>query len=334
MNAFVTGANGFIGSHLVETLISRGHRVVAGVFPGENTSNIEHLEVEREEIDLGWPYHKIEAAVNGRGIDAIFHLAARVADWGDWRKFRDVTVLGTHKLACAASAAGARRFVFISSLAVLLFGDYRMADEKLEAGKPDHNYGLSKFLAEQIIKLVANRTGMEYVIVRPGFWPFGPRDRTSFVPLVEAMKKSRVPLVGGGRGIINTAYVENLALGISLCGEKDAARNQLFVIADEGAMSWREILEAVSKMCGGKACGPSVQKSFAAAFSSFVEFLWRFVKPKSAPPLTRYRALATGSSWHFKIDKAKKLLGYEPKISFEEGLERTMNWYRSTTRSA
>lgn len=330
MRVFVTGACGFIGSHLVETLISRGHQVIAGIFPGENTSNIDHLNVERTEIDLRWQYQRIEAVLLDKNIDVIFHLAARVADWGRWREFRDVTVFGTHKLITAAARASVKRFVLISSLAVLPFGNYRDADELVEPKKPMHNYGLAKLLAEQIVALVAARTKMEYVIVRPGFFPFGPRDRTSFVPLIETMRKSRVPLIDGGRGVINTAYVENLAYGISLCGEKDAAKNQLFVIADEGARSWRDILGKISEECGGKSCGPSFHKPFAAAFASLIEYFWRFIKPQSAPPITRYRALATGLSWHFKIDKAKKLLGYEPKFSFEEGLERTLEWYRST----
>lgn len=329
MKAFVTGACGFIGSHLVETLLSRGHEVIAGIFPGENTSNIEHLDVERAELDLRWQYKKIETALLGRRIDLVFHLAARVADWGRWREFRDVTVFGTHKLATAAAKANVKRFILISSLAVLPFGNYRDADENVEPKNPKHNYGLAKLLAEQIVEKVSARTNMEYVIVRPGFFPFGPRDRTSFVPLVEAMKKSKVPLVSGGRNVINTAYVENLVYGIALCAEKESAKNQVFVIADDGAISWREVLEKISKEVGGKRCGPSISKPVAVAFASLTEYLWRLIRPNSAPPLTRYRALATGSSWHFKINKAKELLGYEPKFSFEEGLRRTFEWYRS-----
>jgi len=333
MKALVTGAAGFIGSHLVDALARRGHDVAAAVLPGEDTSNLEHLDVPRIELDLTWPYHRIEASVCGRGFDVVFHLAARAADWGAWRLFRDVNLFGTYKLACAAAGAGVKRFVFVSSLAALPFDDYRMATEdSVEPGNPGHNYGLSKFAAEQVVKLLSRKTGMEYVIVRPGFFPFGPRDRTSFLPLVNAMRRTRMPLVLGGRGVINTAYVENLCDGIALCGEKRSAKDQVFVIADDAPISWRELLETISKRACGVSCGPALPKPLSVAMAFVVELAWRLVKPNNPPPLTRYRALAAASSWHFKIDKARRLLGYEPKVSFDDGLERTIEWYRSAGR--
>ncbi len=322
MNVLVTGAHGFLGSHITEHLLQEGHEVRALVSPWGDLRNLAPVRQ--------WPGLTLvradlsqEEAVEGlcRGIDAVVHAAARVADWGPWDAFYRTNVLGTRYLLAEAARAGALRFVLLSSVAVHRYRGFVNADPRVVPRDNLRNsYAHSKILAED---LVATAEGLEPVIVRPGLWPFGPRDAT-FRKVARALEHGTLPLVGGGTSVLNTAYAENLALGIRLTLERPQAAHRTYVIADRGAPSWREVLEELARLLGERPPRLRLPGTPTKALASGVEAAWGALFPRLEPPVTRYRAGLMSHDVHFSIRHAEVELGFDPPMDWREGLRRSV----------
>ncbi|HEX7022908.1 MAG TPA: NAD(P)H-binding protein, partial [Trueperaceae bacterium] len=244
----MTGAHGFIGSHLVEELVAHDWEVRALLSPWGRADNLASALArpgpELVRADITQP-ESLRGAFED--VDVVFHAAARVAEWGPWEPFYRTNVEGTRNVLRAAEQAGVRRLVLVSSVAVHRFRGFCDADPRVLPRDGDVNaYARSKVMAEEIVE---GASGLEPVIVRPGLWPFGPRDR-NFVRQLEALRRGLRPLVNGGRARINTAYVENLVLGLRLAGEVPGAAGRAYLVADEGAPCWRELMDVLAELAG------------------------------------------------------------------------------------
>lgn len=314
MKVLVTGASGFIGSHVVESLVEAGHQV-RGLDLGKGEGDWVQGDVTDEEV--------ARRAV--QGCDAVCHLAARVGDWGPLQAYERVNVGGTRTLAQAAVVEGVRRFVLVSSLAV---HHYRGIDGGTEEEPRDGHivpYCHSKIGAEDAVR----RCDLEWVVARPGVFPFGPRDRTSFLHLARALEKGGPGVVSGGRAVLCTAYVENLALGLRLCVEHPAAARQVFVLADPWRVTWRELFDRFARELGVAPPWLDAPYGPAMAVAGGLEGLYRALGVERAPPLTRYRVLVAARDCWFSSEKAARILGFAPRVDLEEAVRRTVGWYRS-----
>ncbi|HKI58132.1 MAG TPA: NAD-dependent epimerase/dehydratase family protein [Trueperaceae bacterium] len=322
MKVLVTGAHGFLGSHISESLLAADHQVRALVTPWGDTGNLQgvfrHPGLELQRADLSK-----EGDVSGlcEGIDAVVHAAARVADWGPWSAFYQTNVVGTRQLIEEAASAGVQRFVLISSVAVHRYSGFRNADPRT---RPRDNvrdaYAHSKIMAED---LVFDAKRIEGVVVRPGLWPLGPRD-PNFRRVVRALEQGLFPMVGSGESVINTAYAENLALGVRLTLERPEAAGHVYVIADEGMPSWRELLTELARLLGERPPRLHLPRTPTKALASGLEATWGALFPRNEPPMTRYRAGLMARDVHFSIRHAVEELGYRPSVTWQEGLSRTV----------
>lgn len=320
----LTGAAGFIGSHVAEALLAGGH-TVRGLDlapPAEANPAVEWLAADVTDA--------ARCAEAASGCDAVCHLAARVGDWGPAAAYERVNVLGTTNLVRAAREAGARRFLLVSSVAVHHYRGLFRADETTPRDGRINAYCRSKIAAEDALRAEA-RGGLTWTIVRPGVFPFGPRDQTSFVHLADAIVRGRMGLVSGGRACVSTAYAENLAEGIALALVHPRAAGEVFVIGDEGELSWRELLALLARALGVEPPRRSVPFPLAYAAAWLLEGVYRLLRARRAPLLTRYRVLLAGRDCHFVSHKAHAILGYRPRVGLEEGIARTVAWYRGWT---
>jgi 2-alkyl-3-oxoalkanoate reductase len=320
VNALVTGAHGFIGSHLVEGLLAAGHRVRALVSPWGDLVHLRRVidDVEVVRCDVTVP-DGLEAAC--AGIETVFHAAARVAEWGPWAPFHRTNVLGTEHVLHAAERVGVRRLVLVSSVAVHRYRGYRDADPRPAPLDGDLiAYARSKALAELV---VGRARGVEPVIVRPGVWPFGPRDPT-LPRLLRALRSGVFPLVGGGRSVLNTVYVDNLVDGLILAGTVPAAAERVYLIADDGMPSWREVLVELARLAGVAPLWLPLPGALAAAAGAVAEATWRRVWPDRPPPIGRYAAALMRRDLHFSIRHARDELGFVPTVPWREGLRRSV----------
>lgn len=315
MNILVTGGNGFIGSHVCDALAARGHEVFAMIQPG--TAPGDHAV---RVADLRDPA-ALRAAC--RDVEVVCHLAARVMDYGPRRAFLAINVEGTRNLCAAARAGGVRRIVHMSTLAVHGFRGQRGASED---GPRDArtSYGRTKAMAEDVVR----GCGLEFVIVRPGLFPFGPRDRTSFLPLARALEAGQIATIDGGEFLLTTAYAPNLAHGVALAVESPRAAGRTYIIDDGFPITWREIFRRISAKLG---CPPPRWDApswivFPAA--EIWEWLYLLAGMRRPPPITHYRIGLLRGDFHFASDRARTELGYVPAVGLDAALDRTVEWYR------
>ncbi len=318
MKVLISGAHGFLGSHLTEGLLAAGDEVTALVSPWGDLGNLaavaNHPRLQLVRADLTSPASLVGIC---DGVDAVVHAAARVADWGPWEAFRRTNVAGTQALLEAAQAGGSGRFVFISSVAVHRYSGFRNADTRLLPRDNRTNpYAYSKILAED---LLLTQKSIEPVIVRPGLWPFGPRDRT-FGRVAHALARGTLPLIKGGEAVLNTSYAGNFVAGVRLALTKAQAAGKTYVIADEGMPSWRELFGVLADLLGGSGPRLSLPGRPTKVVATGVEAAWRALFPRSEPPVTRYRAGLMLNDVHFSIRHAREELGYEPRLSWRDGL--------------
>ena len=318
MKVLVTGAAGFIGSHVVEVLARDGHEI-RGFDLGDRPAELP--DTEWIQGDVTDP-EAARAAVSD--CEAVCHLAAAVGDWGPEARYLKVNVGGTENLLKAASDAGVRRFVLVSSVAVHHYRGFRNGDETAPRDGHMNPYCRSKVLAEDRVR----SSDLEWVIARPGVFPFGPRDRTSFVHLAKAMEKGVAGVVNGGRAVLCTAYVENLAHGLALCVTHPDAARQIFVLADPWEVTWKDLFTRFTRALGVRDMWIDAPMLPLMAPVLAWELLYRALDIQTPPTLTRYRLLVAGRDCHFTSEKARRILGFQPQVDLDEAVRRTVAWYR------
>lgn len=324
MKILVTGGNGFIGSHVVRRLLDSGHTVRVLAQPGTSLETIRDTGVPVFFGDLRVPRSLLAAT---DGMEVICHLAAKVGDFGPAKEFMAINANGTAEIVRAASRSGVRRLVLVSSLAVHRLHGMGIAngDENQPRDNLTMAYARSKILAEDLVMQAHQSRWIEGVVIRPGLFPFGPHDRTSFLPLVRNL--TRYVHINGGRAVFCTAYAENLAHGIALAAEHPMAAGGTYVIADEERPTWREFMDLLCDLLGK----PRIVRSISmrtAMTAAVASEMWSAVV--GSPPLvTRYRVRVAGLDCWFSSQRARRDIGYSPLVALDEGLRRTVAWVRT-----
>ena len=329
MRCLVTGANGFVGAALCRKLVERGD-VVWGLV--RKTSDLSLLE--------GIPIQQVVGAVDEpltlenamRRFDIVYHAAAAVSDWGTLDFFRRVNVEGTQNLMEAAIRHGVKRFVHVSTAAVHSFiGAQDMTEDSPQLPTP-FPYCRSKREAEDLVMDYHSWADISVVIVRPGD-VFGPGDRVSFLKYVKLLESGKLAYIGGSRKLGAFSFVENLADGIILAGNAENAVGKAFVITDGVKLTWREFFRKLAKALGAPKPRVSVNPALAYAVASMLEFIYRSFRISSRPPITRYLVTHLRKDFHFSIEKARRELGYEPKVGMDEAIRKTAEWYQKVVKT-
>ena len=318
MRAFVTGATGMVGNHVCRRLKDEGHEVTALVRPTSDWSLLEGVGVSFAEGALPGDPEVFRETL--RGQEWVFHCAAMVDDWAPREEMYRVNVEGLETLLKAADRTSLKRFVYISSLAVLGMGPQIDLDESAPLVHTGDNYNYTKIKAEELALRYAGE-GYPIAIVRPPYI-YGPGDRQLFPRVVQALKEKTFRYIGDGLTPFSLVYVENLVDAMMLAAVKPEAIGEVCIITDGDPITRRELIEAISEGYGLEAPTGSVPLGVAKALCPVFEFFGRLLGRR--PVLNRFRMKFMATPLTFKIDKAKRLLGYEPKCSTREGLTRTI----------
>jgi nucleoside-diphosphate-sugar epimerase len=324
----VTGATGLLGSHLVEQLIGRGERVRALVRPGSDVRLLQQLGVQLFPGDLTEP-----ASLPGlvEGADVVYHCAARVGDWGPWKSYQTHILDATRHLLAACRSVGVGRVLHVSSIGV--YGHLGDRDRPITESEPlgqnpwfwDY-YPRAKLLAERMCR----RYPGALTIVRPT-WLYGPYDRNTLPRVVKAVTAGRVAVIGRGDNKINIVYAGDVADGCIRAAEHPGAVGQAYNLSSLGELTQRQFIDRLT----AELRLPSVRKhvSFLTAFwGGFLsECIGRAINLRRPPHITRHVVSLVGRSTRFSIDKARKELGWEPRVGVEEGMRRTLEWYSGHT---
>lgn len=316
----VTGATGFVGRAFVDRLVSQGKHSVRVALRGEGLQwpdTVERAYVEDLAPDNDW-------AKALDGVSVVVHAAARAHVMQDkssspLAEFRQVNVQGTLNLARQAAAAGVRRFVFISSIKVN--GEETAAPLPVgarerfsadDAPAPLDAYGVSKMEAEQGLREIARQTGMEVVIIRPPL-VYGPGVKANFAAMMRWLKRG-VPLpLGAIHNQRSLVALDNLVDLIMTCLTHPAAANQTFLVSDGEDVSTTELLRRM-----GQAMGCPVRLIPVPA---------SWLKLAAAMVGKRDVAQRLCGSLQVDIEKTRRLLGWTPPLSLDEGLRRAAGCY-------
>jgi nucleoside-diphosphate-sugar epimerase len=323
----ITGATGFVGSHLAETCKARGDAVTALVRPGSDTALLDKLGVTLVRGDLT-DGDAVRRAV--ADADVVVHCAAKVGDWGPVADYRAVNVDGLRHLLEACRGKPLHRFVHVSSLGVYAARHHHGTDESepLPAFHMD-GYTQSKVEAEQLALGYQRHFQVPVVVLRPGF-VYGPRDRTVLPKLIDAIRKGTFRWIGGGRKAMNTIYVANLIDAIFLAVDNPQAVGQIYNLTDGELISKRRFIESlVHGLHLPEPPGLGVPLWLARLAAWNQERMARNRGATKAPRVTQARVKFLGLNLDFSIEKAKRELGYRPSVSFERGMEQTVAFYKN-----
>jgi nucleoside-diphosphate-sugar epimerase len=323
-SCLITGATGFVGSHLAETCAARGLTVRALVRGGSDTALLERAGVTLARGDLQEPASLAAALA---GIDVVFHCAALVGDWGPVDDYRRVNVEGLRNLLEACRGRPLRRFIHFSTLGVYAARHHYGTDET-EPLPTNHidGYTQSKVEGEQLALRYRSEHQVPIVILRPGF-VYGPRDRTVLPRLVERLRKGKIRYLGSGNQALNTIYIGNLAEAALLAMDKGPI-GEVYNLTDGEPVSKRRFIEGIAAGLGVPAPKRSVPLWLARLVAYFLETRARKRGDREPPKLTQARLKFLGLNLDFSIEKAKRELGYVPRWSFDQALAETIAWYK------
>ncbi len=332
MKFLITGANGFIGSHLVEKLIDGGHQVRTLILKGTDESNLDVVQDKIEKIYADITKPETLTSICDQ-IDVVVHLAALLSDWGPDKIFMKVNYEGTKHVLDAAIKARVKRFVFMSSLTVHGFKNFIEAGEETPY-EPYNAYARSKKAVEDLLNATEE---VETVIIRPGFVIFGPKDRLFSLEAYERVENGKLyGTIGKGRALTCYSYVENLVDGIILVSTHQSAGNQTYIITDGPIIPWSEFNEKMfaplEADLNKKAKFSSVPYRVAYVFVGLLEGIYKLFRRKKGPILTLYRIKIESKNLSFVNKKIVRELGYEAKVDLEEAFKRTYQWYKNEKR--
>ena len=319
---FLTGATGLIGSHVLERALAEGLAVRALV-RGTPPAFLERPGVTVIRGDL--THH--HALVDGlTGATMVVHCAAKVGDWGDASEYVRANVDALRLLTgAAATMQHLKRFVAISSLGVYEPRDHFGTTEAEPACVRGFDpYTRTKAAAETVMQ-AAILGGLPAVILRPGF-VYGPRDRHVLPGLARALRSGQFAFFGSGEQLLDNCSVHNVVDAVFLALRASAAVGETFNITDEPLVSRRAFVGAVARGLGLPPPQRSVPLALARPLAMAFDHGARLMRRPKAPLLSmgRYKFLAL--HLEYSIEKARRVLGYRPRILFEDGMREAVAW--------
>ena len=321
--ALITGATGFIGGHLARRLqTAEGVQVRALVRSPQKAAPLEALGVEIVPGDITDPEAVREAM---RGAQIVYHAAAWADEQGDRDAVWAVNVGGTQHTIDAALAEGVERFIHLSSCAV--YGSLQQLDidETTPPRMTGRVYHDSKVAAEELVFAAHREHGLPVVVPRPS-QVYGPGSPQFTIRVIQAVKAGKIILVDGGKHHFKPVYIDNLIDALILCAQVDAAVGEALNITDGGPVPWRDFFAAYGRMAGVDSF-PSAPYPAAYAYAIFKEIMSKVTGKRSS--INREVVKTFHSHNSFSNAKARRILGWEPAVDFEEGIRRTEAWLRA-----
>ena len=317
-HVLVTGATGFLGGHLVRSLADEGWKVRA---IGRSRPVLENLSgpgIEARCVDLR---DREAVAIACEGVDLVVHAAALSSPWGRRSDFFDTNVKGTMHVIDGCRRHGVTRLVHVSSPSVIFDGrDVRDATE--EAPFPRRflsHYCRTKKLAEDAVR---GAGGLEAVIIRPKAI-FGPGDTTLLPRLLAAGRAGKLAQPGDGMNFVDLTYVDNVVHALRLALMRPDAAGRIFTITNGQPVRLWEVIRRILAAAGCSTNWRRIPYPMAYVAAALMEVRGRLTATE--PLLTRYGVALLGRTQTYCIDAARRWLGYEPVVTVEEGLERTLS---------
>jgi len=314
---FITGANGFIGRALARRYRDYGAEVCGVDMSADPAWNVVAGDVR--EVDR-WRRHL-------DGADLVIHTAAVVSMVAPMRAAWEVNCHGTRRLLTACREGGTTRFVQLSSVAAFGFDFPDGVDESWPLITNGNSYTDTKITGEHTV-LAAHAGGeLDCTIIRPGD-VYGPASRAWVVVPVQMMKSRQFILPDRGRGIFSPIYIDDLVDGLVLAAGLQQGAGQVFTLAHGTGVTCAEFFGHHWRWLGRKGSIPSLPRSVAIGLAEAGATLARLAGKSSEMGRGTIGLLSRHGT--YSIEKARRLLGFEPKVDLAEGMRRSEAWVRST----
>lgn len=333
----ITGATGFIGSHLTRAFCEKQIKVGCLIRKGSNLSNIEGLPVELKIGELR-NVEKLTQAFTG--YDGVIHNAAKVADWGDYEEFYQTNVVGTVNVLKACVRAGIKNVLITGSNSV--YGEENSFVIKDEQSPMNSHYPYlgdrlfpcklnfyrdTKALAKKEALAFAEEHDLNLTMIEP-VWVYGERERnTGFYEYLKTAK-SGIPFVPGAkRNKFHVIYAGDLAKAYVLAYTKKLEGIHCLLIGNEHSENMDRIYSLFCSEAGLKKPG-NLPKALIYPVSFILELLYTLFHSARPPLLTRGRVNMFYDNIEFSVEKSREILGFRNSFSLEEGVRRTVLWYK------
>lgn len=311
-SVLITGANGFMGRALMKLYKEQKRSVVGVDLIGDDSAGVFQGDLNEPKT---WEHLLDEC-------DTVIHTAALVTNsMGDEEMWR-ANVLATSNVVEAAVRHKIKRFVHISS--IVAYGNVAKGelDETQPVDPNGGNYVLTKLASEHVVLAAQAKHGIDITIIRPGD-VYGPAGRAWILSPLELIPKGLLMLPENGKGYVRPIYIDDLVRGIALAASSAKAVGEIFNLTCEGYVTSKEFFSWHSQWLGKKA--PVTMPTMALVLMAEASLrVSNLMGAQSEASPAAVKQLST-KSW-FSINKAKTLLGWEPEVSLEEGMQRTQQW--------
>lgn len=308
----VTGAAGFIGRKLVEQLLAEGAIITAVDLPGVPFPAWSGVECVNSDLSDAAQLKQLCSQK-----DFIFHLAFPVSDWEKEEKFQQ-TLKHSEEICRLAAVAGTRLVITTS---VVVYADQigkGPITEETPYGKANGHYMAYKQKQERIALQYAHEHKTDIRIVRPAN-VYGAGSKPWVVEVARVLAKGVPGLIDGGKGRAGLVLVDNVVEVLLLTAKADVPRGEIFLAVDDNTVTWHDYFGAIADFI--KADAPkSIPRFLAEIAATGGELTWKTLGLAGRPPLTRQALMLVGADNDFKNDKIKRVLGFKPVKTHEQGL--------------
>jgi nucleoside-diphosphate-sugar epimerase len=324
MRVLITGATGLLGGHLIKELQQRGEDIRALVLPVENADKLvkQGVEIVRGDVTDA---STLEPAV--KDVELVFHLAGMMGVWRPLADYRLVNVTGSENLYKAAQKAGVRRYVHTSSHTVYGLGYGRFLTEN-DPLRPDPDpYSLTKAEGDRLMRRLMLDSKVETIILRPGTF-FGPGDRLHFGRMAQKMKDGKGLIIGRGDNALPFCYVTDVVQGFLLAAYHENAPGNVYNITNDHPLTQLEMFNAIADAVGG--VRPTRHLPYLPIYYGSIvaeKVVARVTHTK--PIVTQLGAMMFGSDNRHSVEKARRELGFEPKVDLLTGIKIAAEWFNA-----
>ena len=328
MKLLVTGGTGFIGSHLAEEGKRRGADVVVlGLTDRpEERANAELLSRMGAEVLPGSITDAELCRRAARGVTHIFHLAVAMREGGKSDEFfESINLDGTRHLLQAATEERVQRFVYCSTIGIYGHRSPGITSEDSPLA-PGNIYERTKVTAERLVQDFAENCQLAALVLRPAD-VYGPRDQR-LLKLFQGVSRGRFPLFGAGKGRRHMVYVDDVVSAFFKACEREEAVGQGLIVAGPRACTLRELIDEIQAATGSGRYGIRLPLAPMLGLAAVVEDVCSALALD--PPIYRRRMDFFHSDSEFDTSRARRVLGWEPRVDLPEGIRRTFEDYRRT----
>jgi nucleoside-diphosphate-sugar epimerase len=319
--ALVTGGGGFLGSRIVRMLLDKG--ITVRSLQRSDNPDLIKLGVEIIRGDISDRDTVINAA---EGCDVIFHVAARAGVWGNYDDYYQCNVTGTKNIIDACQTYNIQKLVYTSSPSIVFAGE---DEENINESTPyaDHfltAYQETKAMAEQMV-LKANSETLSTVALRPHLL-WGPGDPHLVPRIIERAKAGRLRLVGKQNNLVDSTYIDNAALAHILAAEaletNSNCAGKTYFISNNEPLPMKELINKILAAAGLSPVTKTIPTQLAYIIGMMMELVYKTLKLKDEPIMTRFIAKQLSCAHWYDLTAAKNDLGYQAKVTINEGMER------------